>query len=229
MLINKKTIDRISTFLTSIIMEYKEWTLVKGLDLKTDKNIGTHVELAPKTCQQSTLLHNTTETSLCVHPKIHIKTNLGEAVLGDEYLTKVSLHQSSLSLFFPNWAPLLYHTVPFRRFLLHRTRLLCEVLKNSMVTWTQPTSCLIHSHNLFLPPPLMSQSSSHTKTNTDTLFVFFLPNSCDISFQGLIFLYISLNPLLSISWVINFLDYSIQRLKLLLPKTTKITNLEVYW
>jgi hypothetical protein len=34
MLINKKTIDRISTFLTSIIMEYKEWTLVKGLDLK---------------------------------------------------------------------------------------------------------------------------------------------------------------------------------------------------
>jgi len=91
------------------------------------------------------------------------------------------------------------HTVPFRRFLLHRTRLLCEVLKNSMVTWTQPTSSLIHSHNLFLPPPLMSQSSSHTKTNTDTLFVFFLPNSCDISFQGLIFLYISLNPLLSIS------------------------------
>jgi hypothetical protein len=80
----------------------------EGTRFKNDKNIGTRIELAPKTRQQSTLLHNATETCLCVHPKIHIKTNLGEAVLGDEYLTKVSLHQSSLSLFFPNWAPLLY-------------------------------------------------------------------------------------------------------------------------
>lgn len=73
-----------------------------------------------------------------------------------------------------------------------------------MVTWTQHTSSLIRTHNLFLsPPPLMPQSSSHTNTSTNSLLVFFLPNSCDISFWALIFLRLSRNPLFSISWIIS--------------------------
>lgn len=149
-------------------MEYKEWTLVKGLDLKTDKNIGTHIELAPKICQQSTLLHNTTETSLCVHPKIHIKTNLGEAVLGDEYLTKVSLHQSSLSLFFPNWAPPPLCT----QFLLEdfsSTKQDCFAKFSKTAWWHEPSPpLLLSTHTIFSCHHHSCLNHLHTQKQTQT-------------------------------------------------------------